>query len=67
MYFDSLHDLLAMNGHGVYVWSAYFIGFGVVFLLVLSPLLRHRRQIRALQNQWCEGGCTNQKTTRERK
>jgi heme exporter protein D len=43
MYFDSLHDLFYMNGHGAYVWSAYAIGFITVAILVIHPLLRHRR------------------------
>lgn len=43
MYFDSLHDMLYMNGHGVYVWGAYAIGFFTVAALVIHPLLRHRR------------------------
>lgn len=48
MYFDSIIDLLFMNGHGVYVWSAYAIGFVIVAALVWSPLSRHaqlRQQI----------------------
>ncbi|HQQ62468.1 MAG TPA: heme exporter protein CcmD [Pseudomonadales bacterium] len=48
MYFDSLHDLFWMNGHGIYVWSAYAAGFIVLAALVIQPLARHaqlRKQI----------------------
>ena len=41
MYFDSLQDLFFMNGHGVYVWSAYAIGFVVLAVLVWQPLTHH--------------------------
>ncbi len=55
MYFESVHDLLFMNGHGVYVWGAYGIGFVVLVALVWQPLARHaqlRQQIlRQLQQE----------------
>jgi len=41
MYFESLQDLLFMNGHGAYVWSAYTIGFAVLAVLIWQPLNRH--------------------------
>lgn len=41
MYFESLQDLFFMNGHGVYVWSAYAIGFAVLAVLIWQPLIRH--------------------------
>ena len=41
MYFDSLQSLFFMNGHGVYVWSAYAIGFTVLTGLIWQPLARH--------------------------
>lgn len=43
MYFDSLHDVLHMNGHGAFVWSAYAIVLGVLIALVYVPLSRSRR------------------------
>ncbi len=54
MYFDSLRDLLLMNGHGAYVWSAYLIGYAVLVGLVCHPLMRHkqlRKQILRQQEQ----------------
>ena len=41
MYFESLQSLFYMNGHGVYVWSAYAIGFAVLIGLIWQPLARH--------------------------
>jgi heme exporter protein CcmD len=42
MYFTSVQDLLFMNGHGIYVWSAYAIGFTVLSGLVLRSLYRQK-------------------------
>ena len=41
MYFESLQSLFYMNGHGIYVWSAYAIGFAVLAALIWQPLVRH--------------------------
>ena len=49
MYFTTLAELIAMNGHGAYVWSAYGIGFAVVAALVWLPLQRHRKLQLALR------------------
>jgi len=43
MYFESWSALLTMDGHGVYVWSAYFISLSVLALLVWWPLSRNKR------------------------
>ena len=43
MYFASLHDLFYMNGHGVYVWASYGIGFITLAALVWLPFARHRK------------------------
>ena len=43
MAFDTLTEFIQMNGHGVFVWSAYFAVFTVfVFLCVQSVLGRRR-------------------------
>lgn len=44
MYFNSLDALLAMEGHGPFVWSAYAITLVVIAWLVVVPL-RQRRQL----------------------
>jgi heme exporter protein D len=43
MYFDSVDALLAMDGHGPYVWSVYLLVLAVLGWLVLAPWLAHRR------------------------
>ena len=48
MYFDSLESLLAMEGHGLFVWSAYLVTAAVVAYLLLSPVRRRRRLLREL-------------------
>jgi len=51
MYFDSLQSLFYMNGHGVYVWSAYAIGFAVLAVLVWQPLIRHTQLRNSILRQ----------------
>ena len=48
MYFDSFEALLAMDGHGVFVWSAYLVTVLVIAYMLLSPLRRRRRLLREL-------------------
>ncbi|MFT5691157.1 MAG: heme exporter protein D [Oceanicoccus sp.] len=43
MQFDSFSALIAMDGHGVYVWSVYGITFVILMLLIINPLLKNRR------------------------
>lgn len=42
MYFESFAAALAMDGHGVYVWSAYAISVVVLAYLIWSPLRRRK-------------------------
>ncbi len=41
--FDSFADLLAMDGHGLYVWASYGVVLVVLSALWLLPLVRQRR------------------------
>jgi len=43
MYFDSLHALLTMDGHGAYVWTAYGVTILVIVAALCAPLRRRRR------------------------
>ena len=43
MYFESVEALIAMEGHGPYVWSAYAITLIVLVGLVVAPLRRRRQ------------------------
>jgi len=60
MYFANLSDLIAMGGHGFYVWLAY--GFSIFWItwLLLRPLsvknrlladIRQQQQLEANRNK----------------
>jgi heme exporter protein D len=48
MYFDSFGAALNMDGHGVFVWSAYLIALLVVAVILIAPVRRKRRFLRHL-------------------
>ncbi len=48
MYFDTLSAALQMEGHGIFVWSAYVITALVLVWLLLSPRVRRRRFVARL-------------------
>ena len=55
MHFNSLADLLYMDGHGVYVWSCFLLSavlmFGYLFrLIVLRKTLVHKIKSRYASN-----------------
>lgn len=43
VYFDSLSAVLTMEGHGVYVWSAYLVAIVTIALVLIVPARRSRR------------------------
>lgn len=49
--FDSLSAFLAMNGHGPYVWAAYFVAVAVLVALAATPVLRQRRMLKEFSRQ----------------
>lgn len=51
MYFDSLDALLHMDGHGVYVWSAYLITLMVIVFIMLSPIRRKNRLLNEVAGE----------------
>ena len=63
MYFANLSDLVAMGGHGFYVWLAY--GFSIFWIayLLLRPLstksrlleeIRQQQQLEAMRNKFSQ-------------
>jgi len=42
MYFDSLQALLVMEGHGVYVWTAYAVSIAVIAVALIVPMRRRK-------------------------
>ena len=58
MSFHTLHDFLAMGGHGLYVWLAYVSTIAVALANVLSVRFARRRyfrQARALERRLAGG------------
>lgn len=55
MYFDSLAAVLAMEGHGAFVWSAYLITSLVVIGLLLVPRRRQKKFLRQLAGELRRG------------
>ena len=44
--FESLQQLLTMDGHGPYVWTAVLVSMAVMLWLIVSPLLDSRRALK---------------------
>ena len=51
LYFHSIDALLAMDGHGTFVWSAYLITVVVVAAILIAPRRRQRRFLRRLAGE----------------
>jgi len=51
MYFDDVHAVLTMGGHGGYVWTAYLVSAAVIVLLLLAPLRRRKRTLAQLAGE----------------
>ena len=48
MYFHSLRAALVMDGHGVFVWSAYAVCAVVIAAVLITPLYRRRALLQRL-------------------
>lgn len=51
MYFENFNALMHMDGHGIFVWSAYAITFIVLLTLVVGPMMKKRRFIKQQRMQ----------------
>lgn len=49
MYFDSLQQLIFMDGHGIYVWSAFVISISVMAGLIVKPLYQKKQELKNIQ------------------
>jgi heme exporter protein D len=56
MYFHSLHALLAMDGHGAYVWTAYAVTALVITATLCAPVWRRRRFLLRLRAELRRAG-----------
>jgi len=51
MYFDSIESLIAMDGHGAFVWAAYLITVLVVATILVAPGRRQKKFLRQLAGE----------------
>jgi len=51
MYFDSFHAVMTMEGHGVYVWTAYMVAIGVIAIVLIAPTRRRKRILQQLAGE----------------
>lgn len=51
MAYDSLADLIFMQGHGVYVWGAYGMGVGVIVYNLVVPRLEFKNIAQRVRRQ----------------
>jgi heme exporter protein D len=51
MYFDSLQQLIWMNGHGIYVWSSFAISAVIMIGLIVKPLRQKQAVMRNIELQ----------------
>lgn len=49
--FETWSELVAMGGHGVFVWSAYSLALMVLLVSGLLPYVQHKRRLNALINK----------------
>lgn len=52
MYFDSLQELLAMGGHGLYVWLAYGVFLMVIVWNLVAPLIQRQQVLKSVARHW---------------
>ena len=52
MQFDNVQQLLIMDGHGAYVWSAIFVSICVLIGLIIKPLSQHRMAIKKIAREF---------------
>ena len=49
MYLDSLQQLIFMDGHGIYVWSAFVLSISVMAGLIVKPLCKKKQEFKNIQ------------------
>lgn len=49
--FETWSELVAMGGHGAFVWSAYSLALMVLLVSWLLPFVQHKRRLKTLINK----------------
>jgi heme exporter protein D len=60
--FESLQQLLTMDGHGFYVWTAVLVSMAVMLWLIVSPLLDSRRALKDVARDIARAGNSKEET-----
>ena len=60
--FESLQQLLTMDGHGFYVWTAVLVSMAVMLWLIVSPLLDRRRALKDVARDIARAGNSKEET-----
>ena len=60
--FESLQQLLTMDGHGFYVWTAVLVSMAVMLWLIVSPLLDSRRALKEVARDIARAGNSKEET-----
>ena len=60
--FESLQQLLTMDGHGFYVWTAVLVSMAVMLWLIVSPLLDSRRALKDVARDIARAGNSEEET-----
>jgi heme exporter protein D len=51
VYFQTFSELMYMDGHGPFVWSAYFITLAAVALMLILPRRRQRKLLQQMAGE----------------
>jgi len=46
--FDSIQQMIEMDGHGAYVWAAVVVSLLAMFFLVMKPLISQRAVVEEI-------------------
>lgn len=49
MYFANFDELIAMGGHGAYVWSAFAVTIAAMLWLAVAPVIKQRVLLNDIQ------------------
>ncbi|MEL0027729.1 MAG: heme exporter protein CcmD [Perlucidibaca sp.] len=63
MAFSSVHDFIAMGGHGFYVWLSYGLVFGGLLVLILQTRSGQRRWLADQRRQLARQQARQQKSS----
>ena len=70
MNFETFTEFLLMGGHGLYVWLSYGVGFFIILLVYIQPVLARRSIIQELSQRLrreAQNKASDPKNAQERK